>query len=75
MQQQQQERDKERPELLDINEVCKFFGGTKPLHRATIYRGAGVRYPRPHKIGPNTNRWLRSECEAKLRELVASRIA
>ena len=62
-----------KPELLDIGEVCAFFGGSKPLHPATIYRGLGTRYLKPVKCGSNTNRWLRSECEAKLREMVAGR--
>lgn len=57
-------------ELLDIEAVCKFFGGTKPLHPATIYRGLGTRYPRPIRVSPNINRWLRSECEAALRAIL-----
>jgi predicted DNA-binding transcriptional regulator AlpA len=60
-------------DLLDIDEVCAFFGGNKPLHPATIYRGLGQRYPNPVKVGPNSNRWLRSECEAVLRQMAASR--
>jgi predicted DNA-binding transcriptional regulator AlpA len=59
-----------RGDLLDIEEVCAFFGGTKPLHPATIYRGTGTRYPKPIKVGPNTSRWLRSECEAALAKLI-----
>jgi hypothetical protein len=31
----------DRDDLLDIEAVCRFFGGTKPLHPATIYRGIG----------------------------------
>jgi predicted DNA-binding transcriptional regulator AlpA len=60
-------------ELLDIDEVCAFFGGNKPLHPATIYRGKGIRYPAPVKVGPNLSRWFRSECEAALREMAAGR--
>jgi predicted DNA-binding transcriptional regulator AlpA len=56
-------------DLLDIDAVCKFFGGSKPLHPATIYRGLGTRYPRPVRVSPNVNRWLRSECEAALRAM------
>lgn len=56
-------------DLLDIEAVCRFFGGTKPLHPATIYRGVGKRYPLPIKIGPNANRWRRSECEDALAAL------
>jgi len=56
--------------LLDIEAVCRFFGGTKPLHPATIYRGIGIRYPRPVRVSPNVNRWLRSECEAALKVIL-----
>jgi predicted DNA-binding transcriptional regulator AlpA len=59
--------------LLDIDEVCVFFGGNRPLHPATIYRGIGVRYPHPVKVGPNSNRWLRSECQAALDAMAAER--
>jgi predicted DNA-binding transcriptional regulator AlpA len=57
-------------DLLDIEAVCRFFGGTKPLHPATIYRGLGTRYPRPVRVSPNVNRWLRSECEAALKAIL-----
>jgi predicted DNA-binding transcriptional regulator AlpA len=60
-------------DLLDIDEVCAFFGGSKPLHPATIWRGVGKRYPKPLKIGRQSRRWLRSECEAALREMAAGR--
>jgi predicted DNA-binding transcriptional regulator AlpA len=62
-------------DLLDIDDVCRFFGGSKPLHPATIYRGLGIRYPKPIKVTPNQNRWLRSECEAALRAMAAERAA
>ena len=60
-------------DLLDIDEVCAFFGGTKPLHPSTIWRGGGVRFPKPVNIGPNTVRWLRSECDAALQKLIEAR--
>lgn len=60
-------------DLLDIKEVCAFFGGTKPLYPSTIWRGGGVRFPKPVNIGPNTVRWLRSECEAALQKLIEQR--
>ena len=45
--------------LYDMAFVCRFFGGSKPLHPATIYRGiAEGRYPRPVHPSPNTNRWV-----------------
>jgi predicted DNA-binding transcriptional regulator AlpA len=58
---------------MTLKEVCRFFGGSAPLHPATIYRGIGLRYPQPVKIGPNSNRWLRSECEAALIALADER--
>jgi predicted DNA-binding transcriptional regulator AlpA len=61
--------------LMTLDEVCRFFGGSAPLHPATIYRGIGVRYPRPVKIGPNSNRWFRTECEAALHALADRRSA
>ena len=57
-------------EFLSIEAVCRFFGGDKPLHPATIYRGIGTRYPRPVRVSPNVNRWLRSECEVARRAIV-----
>jgi predicted DNA-binding transcriptional regulator AlpA len=61
--------------LMTLDEVCRFFGGSAPLHPATVYRGIGIRYPRPVKIGPNSNRWFRTECEAALRALAERRVA
>jgi predicted DNA-binding transcriptional regulator AlpA len=67
------ESDRSRADdsLLDLDAVCRFFGGTKPLHPCTIYRmmDAG-RCPRPVRPSPNANRWLRSECEAALQAIV-----
>jgi hypothetical protein len=38
------------PLLLDRAEVCLFFGGTKPIDPATLYRGIRKgRYPSPVK--------------------------
>jgi predicted DNA-binding transcriptional regulator AlpA len=61
-------------ELLDRKAVCLFFGGTRPLNPATLYRGiCKGRYPKPVKIGPGSSRWLRSECEAALATMVEDR--
>jgi predicted DNA-binding transcriptional regulator AlpA len=39
--------------LLDRRAVCQFFGGTRPLNPATLYRGIRKgRYPTPVKVGP-----------------------
>jgi len=62
-------------QLLDKGEVCRIFGGTKPINPATLYRGIKAgRYPRPVKVGPGSSRWLRSECEAALRGMVEGRV-
>ena len=61
---------------LDKNEVCRFFGGTKPIDPATLYRGiADGRFPRPIKIGPKMSRWLRSECEQARQRMIEQRDA
>jgi predicted DNA-binding transcriptional regulator AlpA len=60
--------------LLDRREVCRFFGGTRPLDPATLYRGIRKgRYPKPVKVGPGSSRWLRDECETALQAMVEGR--
>jgi predicted DNA-binding transcriptional regulator AlpA len=60
-------------ELFDRNAACAFFGGTRPINAATLYRGIRRgRYPRPVKVG-GSSRWLRSECEAALQAMVEGR--
>ena len=62
--------------LLDLKETCRFFGGTRPIHAATLYRGVHKgRYPAPIHVGPGSSRWLRSECEAALQAMIAARRA
>jgi hypothetical protein len=57
--------------LYDIAFVCAFFGGNKPLHPATIYRGiADGRYPRPARPSPNVNRWVGRELKAAKRSIL-----
>jgi predicted DNA-binding transcriptional regulator AlpA len=61
-------------EMFDRAEVCRFFGGTRPLNASTLYRGIKQgRYPKPIKVGPGSSRWLRSECEAALQVMVEVR--
>ena len=39
--------------------VLKFFGGDKPLHQSTLYRGMeSNRYPRPIMVAGNAARWF-----------------
>jgi predicted DNA-binding transcriptional regulator AlpA len=60
--------------LLDKAEVCRYFGGSKPINVATLYRGIRQgRFPKPLKVG-GSSRWLRSECEVALRSMVDGRV-
>jgi hypothetical protein len=63
--------------LIDVGETCRLFGGpNNPLHPATLYRGIkSGKYPRPIKPGPGMSRWVRSECEAVLRQMIEARNA
>jgi predicted DNA-binding transcriptional regulator AlpA len=62
------------PELLDRDAVCRLIGGTRPINAATLYRGIRKgRYPAPVKVGPGSSRWLRSECENALAQMVEGR--
>ena len=61
-------------ELLTQQAACAFFGGDRPLHYSTLYRGiVAGRFPKPVRIGPNTSRWLRSECQSARDALIAAR--
>jgi predicted DNA-binding transcriptional regulator AlpA len=58
-------------ELMDQPATCWFFGN---IHPSTLWRGiAAGRYPKPIKTGPNTNRWLRTECGAARDAMIAER--
>jgi len=61
-------------DLLDKQAVCRLFGGSKkPINSATLYRHIRQgRFPKPVKIG-GSSRWLRSECEAALQQMVDGR--
>jgi predicted DNA-binding transcriptional regulator AlpA len=60
-------------QLLDKSEVCRMFGGNRPLNASTLYRGIKQgRYPKPIHVG-GSSRWLREECEAMLRRMVEAR--
>ena len=61
-------------ELLDKAEVCRLFGGSRPINASTLYRNIKLgRYPKPIKVGPNSSRWLLSECREALRLMVEER--
>jgi predicted DNA-binding transcriptional regulator AlpA len=60
--------------LLDKKATCAFFGGSRPINPVTLYRGMEAgRYPKPIRVGPNSTRWLRSECEAALKKMIEAR--
>jgi predicted DNA-binding transcriptional regulator AlpA len=62
-----------QPALLDRRAACEFFGGSRPINPATLYRGIRARrYPQPVKVG-GSSRWLRIECEAALARMAEAR--
>jgi predicted DNA-binding transcriptional regulator AlpA len=64
----------QKPDLMNVMEVRAFFGGTRLIDTATLYRGMNSgRYPRGIHVGGV--RWLRSECEAALARMIAERDA
>ena len=61
-------------EMMTLGATCAFFGGDKPLNPSTLYRGIKAkRYPAPVRVGPNSSRWLRSECHTAREKLIAAR--
>jgi hypothetical protein len=59
------------PDLMDIDAVCAFFGGTKPIDRATAWRWVKLKkIPRPV---PELGRWLRPECVESKKAMIARR--
>jgi predicted DNA-binding transcriptional regulator AlpA len=61
-------------EFWDRPTVLKFFGGSRPLHVSTLYRGVHRgRYPKPVNVAGNAVRWVRSECEAAAQRMLNER--
>jgi len=61
-------------DMMTLAAACAFFGGDRPLNPSTLYRGIKAkRYPPPVRVGPNSSRWLRSECHAARRKLIEAR--
>ena len=61
-------------ELWDSGKVRAYFGGNKPLHISTLYRGVGSGiYPPPINVSPNVVRWLPRECRAARQHMIAAR--
>ena len=54
--------------------VQKYFGGEKPIHASTLYRGidTGI-YPPPIKVSPNVVRWLPHECRSARQRMLSAR--
>ena len=61
-------------ELWDKQAVLEYFGGTKPLHLSTLYRGmaSGI-YPRPINVSADVVRWVADECRAATLRMLAAR--
>ena len=61
-------------ELWSRQKVLAFFGGDRPLHASTLYRGLndGI-YPKPINTSPNAVRWLASECKGALDRMLSER--
>jgi predicted DNA-binding transcriptional regulator AlpA len=61
-------------DMMTLRATCVFFGGDRPLNPSTLYRGIKAkRFPLPVRVGPNTSRWLRSECHAARQKLIEAR--
>ena len=57
----------------DIEQVCAYFGGAKPLHPATAYRGVKAgRIPPPYHPTPGISRWVPDECRAAREAMIAN---
>jgi predicted DNA-binding transcriptional regulator AlpA len=71
-------KKKERPidvhaDLLDADSACAFFGGSRPISKATLYRGIPDRFPPPVRVGLGSSRWVRTECVAARERMLAER--
>src|SRR5215470_6519859 len=62
-------------EMMPLDATLRFWGvHDKPIHYSTLYRGiAAGRYPKPIHVGPNTVRWVRTECEAARKKMMEER--
>jgi predicted DNA-binding transcriptional regulator AlpA len=61
-------------DMMDCKATCAFFGGNKPIHAATLYRGIKQgRIPKPLHPAPGISRWSRAECKAARQEMMDKR--
>ena len=62
------------PDLVDEKTACELLGGNRPISKTTLWRGTkSAKYPAPIKIGPKSNRWIRTELTAYIEKMAASR--
>jgi hypothetical protein len=61
-------------DLWERKTVEAYFGGNRPLHTSTLYRGIrdGI-YPKPIRVSRSAVRWLASECRAAAQRMIAAR--
>jgi predicted DNA-binding transcriptional regulator AlpA len=63
-------------ELWDCRTVCRFYGGSKPIHLSSLYRGINAgRFPKPIKVGLGAVRWDAAEVRASIEAMRAERDA
>jgi predicted DNA-binding transcriptional regulator AlpA len=63
-------------DLLDVDEACKFIGGSRPINPATLWRNVRAkRISPPIHISAQLVRWRRSDLEADVARMVAERDA
>ena len=61
-------------EFWDRPTVLKYFGGVRPLHVSTLYRGVhDGTYPKPIRVSRSAVRWLASECRSAAQRMIAAR--
>ena len=61
-------------ELWDRETVLAYFGGSKPIHVSTLYRGvnSGI-YPPPMNVSANVVRWIGHECRDARQRMMGER--
>jgi predicted DNA-binding transcriptional regulator AlpA len=61
-------------ELLDIDEVCTFLGGSRPINPSTVWRGIKAgRFSAPIYVTKQNPRWRRRDLERDLEALATKR--
>ena len=62
-------------EMMTAMGTCIFFGGEDhPWNPSTLYRNIQLGLvPKPVHVGPNTARWIRSECAEAKKKMMEAR--